>query len=167
MASEASAAALQMRADLAAGRMSMSEYARQARAAGETIGAVAAVLKEHAASAKPTATQAEAAGPAEASAETIPAGTYFGRTHGGPVHVVDGRIPKSTIAVNPATYTGGVRSVGGRSPGDIAELRDVSKLKVIAIPDRMKQHTLCLFFFDVERTGEGGTAYGLTSIHLW
>lgn len=86
-ASAASApVALAMKADLAAGRLTMAEYAREARTAGVPAPEVAAALEQHAA-----ASRSSEGGPSPAASECVlPAGTYYGRTHASAVRIVDG-----------------------------------------------------------------------------
>eukprot|EP00316_Scyphosphaera_apsteinii_P001568 CAMPEP_0119319206 /NCGR_PEP_ID=MMETSP1333-20130426/48742_1 /TAXON_ID=418940 /ORGANISM="Scyphosphaera apsteinii, Strain RCC1455" /LENGTH=310 /DNA_ID=CAMNT_0007325561 /DNA_START=46 /DNA_END=978 /DNA_ORIENTATION=- len=87
-----------MRADLAAGRLSMADYAREARMAGVPAVQVAEALKQHAAAKEAAAKEAaakegvgiEVKAVPPADDVILPPGTYYGRTHATAVHVVDG-----------------------------------------------------------------------------
>lgn len=85
---------LMMRADLAAGRLTMAEYAREAREAGVPAADVAATLKQHAAAKEAQFMEGDATGassPPAAPVDTVlPPGTYYGRTHDVAVQIVDG-----------------------------------------------------------------------------
>lgn len=77
-----------MAMDLASGRLSPADYAREARNAGVSAKIVAETLKRHAAAAAQSKRGASNASPA--ADEVLPAGTYYGRVHPAPVKVVDG-----------------------------------------------------------------------------
>lgn len=88
------ALALALRTDLAAGRLTMAEYAREARSAGLSTSEVSATLKQHAAAKDASFMEASAeaatATPYPEEVITFPAGTYYGRLHATAVKVVDG-----------------------------------------------------------------------------
>ena len=79
-----------MRADLAVGRLTMAEYAREARAAGVPAAEIASTLKQHAAAKEASFMEGAAAAGAGDAATVFPAGTYYGRLHTTAVKVVDG-----------------------------------------------------------------------------
>lgn len=83
--------ALTLKADLAAGRLTMAEYTREARTAGVAAAEVAATLKQVAAAKEASAATGTSGCKAPAPADIVfPAGTYYGRLHESAVHVVDG-----------------------------------------------------------------------------
>ena len=82
----ASPLALMMRADLAAGRLTVAEYVQESRQAGVSLLEITATLKNHMNAQKNT----DSCNPATVEDVVLPAGTYYGRKHATPVHVVDG-----------------------------------------------------------------------------
>jgi len=90
--------------DLSAERLTMQDFAREARAAGMPIPEIAAALKRFAAAKE----AASAASADSADEQTIlPAGHYFGRTHGTAVKVVDGIFVPAEAAPTPAAAAAG------------------------------------------------------------
>ena len=81
-----------LRMDLARGRLTMEQFAREARNAGMPAVEVAAALKKVAAAeAALNAGSGVGAAPSAPEEDTVmPAGTYYGRTHATAVKIVDG-----------------------------------------------------------------------------
>ena len=97
--------AMTLRLDLAAGRLTMADYTREARSAGVSAAEVTATLKQYLLDSSANSTPA----PTTTDVAVLPPGEYYGRLHKTAVKVVDGIFVPADVAAEAAAAAGSVQ----------------------------------------------------------